>query len=84
MICIMKTAKVFTTGRSQAVRLPKEFRFTVPEVSIWRDGPNVVLAPVKPAAWPKGFWRSIRISDSAFSRPPQPPVQQRRDLDRPR
>ena len=32
-----KTAKVFKTGRSQAVRLPKEFRFDVSEVFIRRD-----------------------------------------------
>ena len=32
-----KTAKVFMTGRSQAVRLPKEFRFTGAEVEIRRD-----------------------------------------------
>jgi antitoxin VapB len=32
-----QTAKVFKTGRSQAVRLPKEFRFDVSEVSIRRD-----------------------------------------------
>jgi antitoxin VapB len=32
-----KTAKIFTTGRSQAVRLPKEFRFSGTEVEISRD-----------------------------------------------
>ena len=32
-----QTAKLFTTGRSQAVRLPKEFRFEGKEVSIRRD-----------------------------------------------
>jgi antitoxin VapB len=32
-----RTAKVFETGRSQAVRLPKEFRFNVSEVFIRRD-----------------------------------------------
>lgn len=31
------TAKIFATGRSQAVRLPLEFRFDVPEVFIRRD-----------------------------------------------
>ena len=40
-------AKIFWTGRSQAVRLPKEFRFTDSEVHIYRreDG-SVVLEPV--------------------------------------
>ena len=35
-----QTAKLFTTGRSQAVRLPKEFRFDGKEVSIRRDPKN--------------------------------------------
>jgi len=39
------TAKVFTTGRSQAVRLPKEFRFDTPEVYIERKGDAVILRP---------------------------------------
>jgi antitoxin VapB len=39
----MNTAKIFTTGRSQAVRLPKEFRFAGDEVCIKRVGSMVVL-----------------------------------------
>ena len=39
-------AKLFQTGRSQAVRLPKEFRFAGTEVSIRRSGNAVVLEPV--------------------------------------
>jgi len=38
-------AKIFTTGRSQAVRLPKEFRFNTKEVTIERQGDAVVLRP---------------------------------------
>lgn len=38
-------AKVFWSGRSQAVRLPKEFRFDVDEVIIRREGNAVVLEP---------------------------------------
>lgn len=41
----METAKLFTTGRSQAVRLPKEFRFEGDEVFIKRVGDAVVLLP---------------------------------------
>jgi antitoxin VapB len=33
----MQKAKIFTNGRSQAVRIPKDFRFDVPEVYIRRD-----------------------------------------------
>lgn len=39
------TAKIFTTGRSQAVRLPKAYRFDTAEVFIERKGEQVVLRP---------------------------------------
>jgi antitoxin VapB len=39
----MTTAKIFMTGRSQAVRLPKEFRFEGSEVEIFRRGDEVIL-----------------------------------------
>ena len=39
----MGTAKIFQSGHSQAVRLPKEFRFNVREVEILRRGEEVVL-----------------------------------------
>ena len=38
-------AKIFTTGRSQAVRLPKAFRFEGTEVSVERQGDAVILRP---------------------------------------
>ena len=41
----MKTAKLFQNGRSQAVRLPKEFRFKGNEVFIKKQGNVVVLIP---------------------------------------
>lgn len=46
----MEIAKIFETGRSQAVRLPKKFRFNESEVLVQRLGDLVVLAP-KDAAW---------------------------------
>jgi antitoxin VapB len=39
----MSTAKVFRSGNSQAVRLPKEFRFEAKEVEVFRRGDEVVL-----------------------------------------
>ncbi|MEI7610516.1 MAG: type II toxin-antitoxin system VapB family antitoxin [Rhodospirillaceae bacterium] len=42
----MDTAKVFWSGRSQAVRLPKDFRFDTDEVRIRRYGSGVILEPV--------------------------------------
>jgi len=41
----MTTAKVFKTGRSQAVRLTKEFRFDVDEVVIKRLGDAIIMYP---------------------------------------
>jgi len=41
----LPTAKIFTTGRSQAVRLPKAFRFNTPEVTIERQGDAIILRP---------------------------------------
>ena len=46
----MDTAKLFWSGRSQAVRLPKEFRFEGEEVRIRRHGQGVILEPI-PQDW---------------------------------
>lgn len=50
-------AKVFWTGRSQAVRLPKEFRFAGEDVLIRREGQAVILEPVD--TWPDGYAQSF-------------------------
>ncbi len=41
----MLIAKIFQSGNSQAVRLPKEFRFDTSEVEIFREGDKVILRP---------------------------------------
>lgn len=41
----MATAKVFRSGNSQAVRLPKEFRLDVEEVEVFRQAGDLVLRP---------------------------------------
>lgn len=46
----MTVAKLFTHGGSQAVRLPKQFRFEGTEVFVRRVGNDVVLSPAPPAA----------------------------------
>jgi antitoxin VapB len=46
----MQKAKLFKSGRSQAVRLPKEFRFEGSEVRIRRNGNAVILEPI-PDDW---------------------------------
>ena len=48
----MMTAKLFTNGNSQAVRLPKEFRFSGSEVYTQKIGDTVMLVP-KEKAWEK-------------------------------
>ena len=57
------TAKLFITGRSQAVRLPREFRFQGSEVFIRRDPHtgDVVLSP-KPASWQEFFELADRVN----------------------
>jgi hypothetical protein len=53
-------ARVFWSGRSQAVRLPKAFRFSTRDVAIRREGRSVVLEPVEierdEKGWPRAFW----------------------------
>lgn len=58
------TAKIFTTGRSQAVRLPLEFRFDVPEVFIRHDPTtgDVVLSR-KPSDW-QGLLDAVALNAS--------------------
>lgn len=46
----MKTARLFQNGRSQAVRLPKEFNFTGDDVFIQKVGDSVILFP-KDKVW---------------------------------
>ena len=61
-------AKLFKNGRSQAVRLPKEFRFEGTEVKIRKQGDKVILEPVKKSKWPDGFWNSFS-PDPEFDTP---------------
>jgi antitoxin VapB len=49
-----QTAKIFMNGRSQAVRLPKEYRFDTDEVYISKQGQNVVISAKKPT-WDEFF-----------------------------
>ena len=53
-------AKIFMNGRSQAVRLPKEYRFDTDEVYITKQGSNVIITEKKPT------WDEFFDSESAF------------------
>jgi antitoxin VapB len=50
------TAKLFMHGRSQAVRLPKEFRFEGSEVRVSRVGDKVILEPIKAQPFDVEAW----------------------------
>lgn len=53
----MNRAKLFKNGESQAVRLPKKFRFKGREVYIRKDGQNVILSPVEDSV--ERLWKSL-------------------------
>ena len=78
----MSTAKVFQSGNSQAVRLPREFRFPlgVEEVAIRRQGDRIILEPLGREEWPEDFWRAFGELSPDFERPRQE-RQRRESLD---
>ena len=65
----MKT-KVFKSGNSLAVRLPKELEIPCGDVSIRREGKLIVIEELSPTGWPEGFFEEIRISRDHFGREP--------------
>lgn len=74
----METAKLFQNGKSQAVRLPKEFRFGSDRVYIKRVGNAVVLLPYQ-ASW-ETLLDSLNLFSADFmSERTQPPTQNRED-----
>lgn len=73
-----KTASVFWTGRSQAVRLPKEFRFEGDTVLVRREGSAVILEPAR--EWPEDYVESFAGVPEDFRRPPQGEIEKRRKL----
>lgn len=61
------TAKIFTTGRSQAVRLPKAYRFTTSEVTIERQGDAVILRPkLDSATWAQQVLAAVAAFEPDF------------------
>jgi antitoxin VapB len=77
----MRTVKLFRNGRSQAVRLPKGFRFEgLEEVSIRREGKAVILEPVEEFSW-KSWWESWQpLGDDFLPEGRKQPPMQDRDL----
>ena len=75
----METARLFQSGRSQAVRLPKEFRFTCTDVGVRHFGNGVLLLPLD------NPWDTLEAALSAFEpgfvlAREQPPQQVRPEL----
>ena len=79
-------AKIFQSGNSQSVRLPKDFRFDVDEVEVSREGDAVILRPKHDA---HQRWASLRAAvargvsgDFMAEGRQQPDMQHRPELDR--
>ena len=75
----METARLFKNGQSQAVRLPKDFRFEGEKVFIKRVGNAVVLIPYQDS-WETLFESLDQFSDDFMEVRDQPPVQHRESL----
>jgi len=75
----VKTAKLFKNGDSQAVRLPREFRFAGSEVLIKRTGNAVVLMP-KTKSWETLLSSLDQFSDDFMDERDQPGFQKRESL----
>ena len=72
----MKTAKLFQNGQSQAVRLPKEFRFDDSEVFIKKTG-NVVLLIPRSDSWDSLFGSLKKFSRDFMDDRVQPELDKR-------
>ena len=59
-----RTARVFMTNRSQAVRLPKEYQFSTDEVFIRKQGEDVILSP-RPRDWGP-YLESAPVASASF------------------
>lgn len=75
----MKIARLFQNGQSQAVRLPKEFRFEGDFVYVKRSGNAIVLLPAK------GVWLALvdsldKFSDDFMTERAQPKAKKREAL----
>ena len=77
----MATARVFKSGNSQAVRLPKDFRFRSREVDIYRRGDEVILRE-KSKGMERVFWliANLPIDVDAIEEMHDEPPQERDGL----
>jgi antitoxin VapB len=75
----MQKAKIFKNGSSQAVRLPREFRFKGKEVYIEKTPRGVLLSEEDP--WDSFLEAAKQLSDDFMTERRQPKVQKRKGLD---
>lgn len=78
-VSLMKMAKVFKSGNSQAVRLPKEFQFHSKEVEIFKRGNNIILHE-KPSNLKYAFELLASMPDDFFTNGREDAVPQERDF----
>ena len=77
---LMRKAKIFKNGQSQAVRLPKEFRFEGDFVYIKKSGNAVIMIPAK-NSWDSLLQSLDNFSDDFMSERRQPKLQEREPLE---
>jgi virulence-associated protein VagC len=70
-------AKIFRNGGSQAVRLPKRFRFQDEEVSVRQVGAQVILEPID--EWPAAFLACLGSWSGEIPRPPRRAIGRKRN-----
>jgi antitoxin VapB len=75
----MDTAKIFQNGKSQAIRLPKQYRFRGSKVYVKRMGNAVILIPEQDS-WQTLVESLEQFSDDFLTDRLQPPTQDRGDL----
>lgn len=73
-------ARIFWSGGSQAVRLPKALRLPGTEVSVHRRGNSLILEPIESGDDWAGFWDRLRPLAHPVKRHPTRPVEKRRAL----
>ena len=73
-----KTAKIFRSGNSQAVRIPKEFQLEGTEVEIMRRGETLILRP-KRKSWTPFLKSLAKFSDDFMERGREQPEPQERE-----
>ncbi len=74
----MKTAKIFRSGNSQAVRIPKEFQMEGDEVEIEREGDTLILRP-KTKSWAPLIGSLEKFTEDFMKNGRNQPQMQKRD-----